>query len=70
MRPYVDDAWIDISKTNIGYEISFNKHFYEAKPLRSLEVVTKEILEIESQSDGLLKKLVGLTDNLKFKGKS
>jgi len=70
VRPYVDDAWIDISKTNIGYEISFNKHFYEAKPLRSLEVVTKEILEIESQSDGLLKKLVGLTDNLKFKGKS
>lgn len=70
VRPYVDDAWIDISKTKIGYEISFNKHFYEAKPLRSLEVVTKEILEIESQSDGLLKKLVGLTDNLKFKGKS
>lgn len=70
VRPYVDDAWIDISKTNIGYEISFNKHFYEAKPLRSLEIVTKEIIEIESQSDGLLKKLVGLTDNLKFKGKS
>ncbi|MCB4755410.1 MAG: SAM-dependent methyltransferase, partial [Sulfurovum sp.] len=34
--PHVSDAWIDESKTKIGYEINFTKYFYEFKPLRSL----------------------------------
>ena len=37
VRPHVDDAWIAIDKTVIGYEISFNKYFYQHKPLLSLE---------------------------------
>ena len=40
VRPHVDDAWLTMDKTLIGYEISFNKYFYQPKPLRSLEVVT------------------------------
>jgi type I restriction enzyme M protein len=37
VRPHVDEAWIAIDKTVIGYEISFNKYFYQHKPLRSLK---------------------------------
>jgi type I restriction enzyme M protein len=56
--PHVDDAWIDRSKTQVGYEISFNKYFYQHKPLRSLEEVTAEILALEQETEGLLKRLV------------
>jgi type I restriction enzyme M protein len=58
VRPHVADAWITLNKTVIGYEISFNKYFYQHKPLRSLEEVTKEILTLEAETDGLLKQLV------------
>ncbi len=58
VRPHVDEAWIALDKTVIGYEISFNKYFYQHKPLRSLEDVTKEILALEEETDGLLKQLV------------
>lgn len=58
VRPHVDEAWIALDKTVIGYEISFNKYFYQHKPLRSLEDVTKEILALEAETDGLLKQLV------------
>ena len=59
VRPYVAEAWMDISKTKIGYEISFNKYFYQHKPLRSLEEVTQEIIELEKETDGLLATLLG-----------
>lgn len=58
VRPHVDEAWINLSQTKIGYEISFNKYFYRHKPLRSLEEVTHDILALEAETDGLLKKLV------------
>lgn len=64
VRPHVEDAWINWDKTNIGYEISFNKYFYQHQPLRSLEEVTAEILQLEQETDGLLKKLVSF-DNWK-----
>jgi type I restriction enzyme M protein len=58
VRPHVDEAWINLDQTKIGYEISFNKYFYQHKPLRSLGEVTSEILALEAETDGLLKKLV------------
>ena len=58
VRPHVNDAWIALDKTQIGYEISFNKYFYQHKPLRSLEEVTAEILKLEQETEGLLKRLV------------
>ena len=58
VRPHVEDAWLNIDKTQIGYEISFNKYFYQHTPLRSLEEVTAEILALEKETEGLLKKLV------------
>lgn len=62
VRPHVEDAWINWDKTNIGYEISFNKYFYQHQPLRSLEEVTAEILQLEQETDGLLKKLVSFEE--------
>ncbi len=61
VKPHVTDAWLDIAKTQIGYEISFNKYFYEHKPLRDLNEVAQEILQLEDETEGLLKKLVSLT---------
>jgi len=65
VRPHVDEAWIAIDKTVIGYEISFNKYFYQHKPLRSLEEVTAEILALEAETDGLLKQLVSFVSGAK-----
>jgi len=60
VKPHVEEAWIDLDKTKIGYEISFNKYFYRHKPLRSLEEVTNEILELEKENEGLIAEILGL----------
>jgi len=60
VKPHVPEAWIDLDKTKIGYEISFNKYFYQHKPLRSLEEVTNEILELEKENEGLIAEILGL----------
>lgn len=65
VRPHIDEAWIAIDKTVIGYEISFNKYFYQHKSLRSLEEVTAEILSLEAETDGLLKQLVSFVGGAK-----
>ena len=57
--PHVPDAWIDDTKTNIGYEINFTKYFYQYKPLRSLDEIRKDIMAIENETDGLLKEVIG-----------
>lgn len=57
--PHVPDAWIDHSKTNVGYEINFTKYFYKYKPLRSLEDIRADILALEQETDGLLKTVIG-----------
>lgn len=56
--PHVPDAWIDYNKTVIGYEISFTKYFYKYQALRSLEDITADLIKIEQESDGLLKKIL------------
>lgn len=61
VRPHVDDAWLNISSVKIGYEISFNRYFYQHKPLRDLNEVAQDILELEKETEGLLKRLVSLT---------
>ncbi|MCY4288398.1 MAG: class I SAM-dependent DNA methyltransferase [Aestuariivita sp.] len=61
VRPHVDDAWLDISSVKIGYEISFNRYFYQHKQLRDLKEVAQEILELEKETEGLVKRLVSLT---------
>lgn len=61
--PYTPDAWIDESKTQIGYEVSFTRHFYKPQHLRSLEDIRAEILELERETEGLLTEIVGGAQN-------
>ena len=56
--PFAPDAWIDESKTIIGYEISFTKYFYKPKNLRSIEEIIFDIKEIEKETDGLLNSIL------------
>ncbi len=58
VKPHVEEAWIDLEKTKIGYEISFNKYFYQHKPLRSLEEVTADILQLEKENEGLIMEIL------------
>lgn len=61
VAPHVKDAWIDATKKDerdggvgiVGYEIPFNRHFYQYVPPRSLEeidadldVLSREIVEM------------------------
>jgi type I restriction enzyme M protein len=50
VKPHLPEAWIDESKTKVGYEINFTKYFYEFKPLRSLEEIKADILALEEQN--------------------
>lgn len=61
VKPHVEEAWIDMDSAKIGYEISFNKYFYRHKPLRSVEEVGAEIVDLEQQSDGLIAQILGLS---------
>ncbi len=60
VKPHVDEAWINLDATKIGYEISFNKYFYRHKPLRAIEEVSNEILKLEDLSDGLIREILNL----------
>jgi type I restriction enzyme M protein len=51
VAPHVKDAWIDGSKKDerdngvgiVGYEIPFNRHFYQYEPPRSLEEIDADL---------------------------
>ncbi|MCZ2525381.1 type I restriction-modification system subunit M [Streptomyces sp. HB2AG] len=52
--PHVPDAWIDHSKTKIGYEIPFTRHFYVYKPPRPLAEIDAELKSLEAEIQALL----------------
>jgi type I restriction enzyme M protein len=56
--PHAPDAWIDHEKTQKGYEITFTKIFYQYQPLRSLEEITRDILLLEKETEGLIKEII------------
>jgi type I restriction enzyme M protein len=56
--PYAPDAWVDAAKTRIGYEISFNRYFYQPAPLRTLEEIRADIEALEQETDGLLARIL------------
>lgn len=56
---YAPDAWIDEKKTQIGYEISFNKYFYRPVNLRSMDEIIASLNELEKEADGMLTGIVG-----------
>jgi type I restriction enzyme M protein len=55
--PNVPDAWIDESKTKIGYELPLNRHFYRYEPPRPLDDIKSDIKKLESEILSLLKEV-------------
>ncbi|PXW01478.1 type I restriction enzyme M protein [Pantoea ananatis] len=60
--PHVPDSWIDVEKTDpydgqiglVGYEIPFNRHFYQFQPPRSLEEIDRDLDEVSRDIMALL----------------
>jgi type I restriction enzyme M protein len=57
--PHVPDAWIDHTKTKIGYEIPFTRHFYVYKPPRPLAEIDAELKSVEAEIQALLGEVTG-----------
>ena len=55
--PFCPDAYIDDSKTKLGYEIPFSKYFYKYKEPRKSTLIMEDIIEIDKQLDSILKEL-------------
>jgi len=56
--PFAEDAWYDKKKIKLGYEIPFNKYFYEYEAARALKDIASDIFSLEAQTDNLLKEIV------------
>ena len=56
--PHAPDAWIDHDKTQVGYEIPFNRNFYVFQPPRPLSEIDAELKGV---TDRILKMIGGLT---------
>ena len=59
VKPYAEDAWIDKSKTVIGYEIPFTRHFYKFEAAEKSEVIAERIIETEKKLMKSLNELFG-----------
>ncbi len=65
VKPHVPIAWIDDTKRDeqdgqvgiIGYEIPFNRHFYEYKPPRSLEEIDADLDKVSAEIMQLLQEV-------------
>jgi type I restriction enzyme M protein len=57
--PHVPDAWIDESKTKVGYELPLNRHFYQYRPPRELSAIEADIAELETEIVKMLREVVG-----------
>lgn len=54
------DAWIDDTKTKIGYEMSFKRVFFKAPSLRSLAEIRADIQALEAESRGFVAAVAGV----------
>ncbi|MBI5407168.1 MAG: type I restriction-modification system subunit M N-terminal domain-containing protein [Nitrospirae bacterium] len=55
--PHVPDAWMDESKTKIGYEVNFNRYFYKYTPPRPLGQIEADLKQIEKKIAEMLSKV-------------
>ena len=56
---YAPDAYIDSSKTQIGYEISFTKYFYRPDDVRSTGEILAELRNLDEEYSGILSGIEG-----------
>jgi type I restriction enzyme M protein len=65
VQPHVPDAWIDASKRDakdgeigiVGYEIPFNRHFYQYQPPRPLEEIDADLDAVSAEIMALLREV-------------
>lgn len=57
VHPYVPDAWVDHSKTKLGYEIPLTRHFYTYVPPRPLAEIDAEIKQLEAEIRDLIREV-------------
>ena len=65
VRPHVPDAWIDTARRDphdgevgiVGYEINFNRYFYEYRPPRPLEEIEADIQQVEQEIMAMLREV-------------
>lgn len=55
--PHAPDAWIDESKTKVGYEIPFNRHFYVFEPPRDLAEIDADLLAVTDRIKAMIEGL-------------
>jgi type I restriction enzyme M protein len=56
--PHAADAWIDHSKTKVGYEISFNRQFYVFEPPRPVEEIDVDLKRVTDRIKLMIDELV------------
>ncbi len=67
VKPHVPDAWIDANRRDpqdgevglVGYEINFNRYFYEYRPPRPLEEIEADIQQVEKEIMAMLREVAG-----------
>lgn len=67
VKPHVPVAWInpdfkdeqDGQVGRVGYEINFNRYFYQYEPPRPLEVIEREIKQLEGEILAMLHEVAG-----------
>ena len=67
VKPHVPDAWIDTTRRDpqdgevglVGYEINFNRYFYEYRPPRPLEEIEADIQQVEKEILAMLREVAG-----------
>ena len=57
--PYAPDAWIDKTKTKVGYEIPMTRYFYEYQTPEASDDILTKIISIEDEIATSLKSLFG-----------
>ena len=69
VKPHVPDAWVDDSKRDakdgevgiVGYEINFNRYFYQYAPPRPLGDIDADIQDIEADIVRMLREVTAST---------
>lgn len=57
--PFAPDAWIDVKKSKVGYEIPFTRYFYKYEAPKPSDEIMAEILELEKELSGSLEEVFG-----------
>ena len=68
VKPHVSDAWIDTTRRDpqdgnvglVGYEINFNRYFYEYRPPRPLEEIEADIQQVEKDIVAMLQEMASV----------